>query len=156
MWGSVDEDDDDEWDHTIRIPKTSFRGIASEILPNHLYLGDFTSANSPERAYSHVISLGTENEHLAYDPRHSKHTRIILDDVDDAPISNYFEQCFDIIDSGCCVLIHCWAGVSRSATIVLAYLMRRKGMALDVAWCFVKEKRSCINPNDGFIKELEK
>jgi hypothetical protein len=151
MWVS-----DDELDCTPRKPRISFRGIASEILPNHLYLGDFTSANSPERVYSHVISLGTENEHLAYDPKHPNHTRIELDDVDDAPIGKHFEQCFDIIDSGGCVLIHCWAGISRSATIVLAYLMRRKGMALDVAWCFVKERRSCINPNDGFILELEK
>jgi len=52
------------------------------------------------------------------------------------------------------VLVHCFAGVSRSATIVLAYLMQEHGMSYTEAMKFVKAARWFINPNEGFRKQL--
>lgn len=53
------------------------------------------------------------------------------------------------------VLVHCWAGISRSATFVIAYLMVRENMSFDNAFQLVKSKREKINPKPGFIKQLQ-
>ena len=50
--------------------------------------------------------------------------------------------------------MHCAAGMSRSPTIIISYLMRALNMSLLDAFAMVKHKRSCIFPNNGFIKQL--
>lgn len=52
------------------------------------------------------------------------------------------------------VLVHCGAGVSRSATLVLAYLMRRFSWNAAKARKYCFERRSLVNPNDGFWRSL--
>ena len=52
------------------------------------------------------------------------------------------------------VLVHCYAGVSRSASVVIAYLMNQHGMSLKDAYQYVKNKRYFIKPNEGFRKQL--
>lgn len=55
------------------------------------------------------------------------------------------------------VLVHCHAGVSRSSTIVISYLMRKYiNFSLNDALKFVKSKRPIIKPNKGFMKQLQK
>lgn len=44
------------------------------------------------------------------------------------------------------------AGVSRSATIVIAYLMKKRKLSYDDAFKFVKTRRVIVWPNDGFIE----
>ena len=40
----------------------------------------------------------------------------------------------EAIDRGSGILVHCYAGVSRSATIVIAFLMQEKNMSFDEAF----------------------
>eukprot|EP01103_Thecamoeba_quadrilineata_P008632 TRINITY_DN1836_c0_g1_i1.p1 TRINITY_DN1836_c0_g1~~TRINITY_DN1836_c0_g1_i1.p1 ORF type:complete len:401 (+),score=63.24 TRINITY_DN1836_c0_g1_i1:69-1271(+) len=52
------------------------------------------------------------------------------------------------------VLVHCAMGISRSATIVIAYLMSTKKYTFEEAYEFVREKRPIICPNSGFREQL--
>jgi protein-tyrosine phosphatase len=53
------------------------------------------------------------------------------------------------------VLVHCVAGISRSATVVTAYLIRYKQMSLNDALIFLRGSRHVVNPNLGFLNQLK-
>ena len=53
------------------------------------------------------------------------------------------------------VLIHCYKGVSRSVSIVIAYLIYLYKWTYDEAFDFVQSKRSIANPNIGFYLQLK-
>lgn len=79
-------------------------------------------------------------------------------DAADAPIDAFFEPCNAFIDEGRAqggVLVHCYAGVSRSATLILAYLVGREGMAPKQALQRLREARPAAQPNAGFLRQLE-
>ncbi|KAJ4490110.1 hypothetical protein J3R30DRAFT_3653549 [Lentinula aciculospora] len=59
------------------------------------------------------------------------------------------------IHEGRGVLVHCQAGVSRSATIVAAYLMFNRKMNVEEALDLVRKARPEVDPNPGFIAQLE-
>jgi protein-tyrosine phosphatase len=50
--------------------------------------------------------------------------------------------------------VHCQQGVSRSPSIVIAYLIRNHGMSYESALAFVRRKRACVKPNPGFAQAL--
>lgn len=52
------------------------------------------------------------------------------------------------------VLVHCMAGISRSAAIVIAYLMATEQLDFDAALAKLREKRPIVNPNQGFCAQL--
>ena len=54
------------------------------------------------------------------------------------------------------VFVHCQAGASRSATIVIALVMRIKGWSLRRAFAHVKARRSVVAPNLGFFAQLQR
>lgn len=53
------------------------------------------------------------------------------------------------------MLVHCKMGVSRSASVVIAYAMKAYNWDFETALQNVKEKRSCIKPNKSFLLQLE-
>ncbi|XP_077654589.1 dual specificity protein phosphatase 13A isoform X2 [Urocitellus parryii] len=79
-------------------------------------------------------------------------------DLPDFDISTYFSSAADFIHRalstpGAKVLVHCVVGVSRSATLVLAYLMLHQQLSLRQAVITVREHR-WIFPNRGFLHQL--
>lgn len=46
-------------------------------------------------------------------------------------------------------------GISRSASITIAYLIHNHGMSFETAHGMVKRKRACIKPNSGFLRVLQ-
>lgn len=56
--------------------------------------------------------------------------------------------------SGQGVLVHCQAGVSRSATIVIAYLMKHTLMTMTDAYKYVRSRRPVVSPNLNFMGQL--
>lgn len=60
----------------------------------------------------------------------------------------------DAITGGGCVIVHCAAGISRGATLVLAYILVHSGMTLREGFAHVYANRGCIWPNEGFMGAL--
>ncbi|KAG2678416.1 hypothetical protein I3843_11G001300 [Carya illinoinensis] len=81
-----------------------------------------------------------------------------ISDNEDTNISSIFEEACDFIDHvekiGGRVLVHCFEGKSRSATLVIAYLMLRKNLTLLKAWNALKRVHRRAQPNDGFARIL--
>lgn len=53
------------------------------------------------------------------------------------------------------VLVHCRSGVSRSATLVIAYCMKVRGATVDQAYLYLKRKRPLVSPISGFHRQLK-
>ncbi len=131
----------------------------SQILPN-LFLGNQESARKfPVQV---LISALTADEYERYKisplPAVEWH-RFIIDDDDAEPIGFMFETVHSIIRSalmrGKRVLIHCAAGVSRSPTLVAAFLMLEKSWSRKQAIEWIIRRRIFICPNDGFMRQLK-
>ena len=73
-------------------------------------------------------------------------------------LDNHFDRIADLIHqvhrNNGKVLVHCVAGVSRSATLCIAYLMKYHNMSLFDAHHKVWEARKIVRPNPGFWKQL--
>lgn len=68
-----------------------------------------------------------------------------------ADVYNFIEDC---LKNGGKIYCHCEAGRSRSASLVIFYLMKKEKLTFKQAFDLVKSKRNIINPNLGFIREL--
>ncbi|XP_005811021.1 dual specificity protein phosphatase 14 [Xiphophorus maculatus] len=89
---------------------------------------------------------------------HMEYVKVPLADMPHSPISLYFDSVADKIHSvgrkRGAVLVHCAAGVSRSASLCLAYLMKYHRVSLAEAHAWVKARRPIIRPNGGFWRQL--
>jgi len=86
------------------------------------------------------------------------HKVLPLKDTLEYPISYYFEEATEWIDSmrkgGFNVLVHCHAGISRSSTMVIAYFIRYKKWSSAEALDFVRSRRERAKPNSNFWNQL--
>ncbi|XP_046289932.1 dual specificity protein phosphatase 15 isoform X3 [Marmota monax] len=85
--------------------------------------------------------------------------RIPVADTPEVPIKKHFKECISFIH--CCrlnggnCLVHCFAGISRSTTIVTAYVMTVTGLGWREVLEAIKATRPIANPNPGFRQQLE-
>ena len=131
---------------TIKILKSD--NIPLEIIP-HLYLGSIGSASNLKELQkckiTHIVCCGENIKNFF--PDKFKY------------IKKYFESSYKYIDEAIKnkgnVLVHCHAGVSRSSSFVIAYIMKSQKKKCDTVLDIVKSKRNKINPNPGFILQLK-
>jgi dual specificity phosphatase 12 len=87
--------------------------------------------------------------------------QVPIDDVESTDIISHFESTNAFISNVLLikkerVLVHCVAGVSRSTTLVAAYLMTLKsGIAAEKVVRFIKSKREQAEPSSSFMSQLE-
>lgn len=143
----------------------------SEIL-DYLYLGSEADAKDvhklKQQNISHIITLqkpSLEQYHQKTYPDYAnqfkyKHFQIM--DSNDANILQHIDEAICFIEEakqcGKKVLVHCQAGISRSATICMAYLMKTDKNIngdFDSAFKYLKTKRSIIAPNLSFLGQLK-
>ncbi|XP_067891672.1 dual specificity protein phosphatase 19 isoform X1 [Heterodontus francisci] len=105
---------------------------------------------------SHILNVGYGVENAF--PCEFIYKSISILDLPETSITSYFHECFEFIDQAKAqngvVLVHCNAGVSRSASIVIGYLMWVYGLSFKDAFSVVKNARQATNPNPGFMEQL--
>lgn len=125
-----------------------------------LWLGTLSSANDIEYleyiGCKHIISVIDAG--VPTMPPEYGHLYIPVKDNDKYKLEPYFDLTSEFIEknisSGKNVLVHCSSGVSRSSTIVIAYLMNKLKITLRDAYRYVYERRNIILPGIGFFREL--
>ncbi|MBN3317438.1 DUS2 phosphatase, partial [Atractosteus spatula] len=130
-----------------------------EILP-FLYLGSAWHSSRREalaaRGITAVLNVSSSCPNLF--EGELRYKTLPVEDSLAADISATFPEAIGFIDSvkesGGRVLVHCQAGISRSATICLAYLIVSRRVRLDEAFAFVKQRRGVISPNLSFMGQL--
>ncbi|KAM4721995.1 uncharacterized protein WCC33_008257 [Rhinophrynus dorsalis] len=133
----------------------------SPILP-FLFLGNERDAQDLSRMVTlnigHVLNVTTHLPLYHVESGALRYKRLPATDNSKQDLRQYFEEAFEFIEEaqqeGKGVLIHCQAGVSRSATVVIAYLMKHTLMTVGDAYKFVKGKRPIISPNLNFMGQL--
>jgi len=138
----------------------------SEVVTDQLYLsgcGPVTAENLESLGITAVVCALSEVEERRMmadrtPPESVKKMYVRLVDTDSSDIAAHFDSAAqfinDEIKAGGRVLVHCAAGISRSATLVLAYLMRYGNYDLRKAFNLVKSVRRVVRPNNGFFQNL--
>jgi predicted protein tyrosine phosphatase len=124
---------------------------------DNLWLGDMHNAHSDDFIRTNNIkkiinvTYDVENKYVDI-----KYLNIQIEDGKDSDIHLFFETIKNFIseDKTQNVLIHCRQGVSRSATLVIAYLMSNYDQNLLDAYNHVKSIRKIIQPNIWFFNKL--
>ena len=130
----------------------------SEIEPN-LFLSSRQTAMKPStyRDYNieAVVSLTTNNINYP-DGVISKHFHVqdSYFNLIHQTLTEAIEFIEAMVSQNKKVLVHCEVGVSRSASCVIAYLMKTKHINFEHAYTFVKERRQIVSPNPGFTMQL--
>ena len=128
---------------------------------SHLYLGCREAASDVEALRESGISrvLNVTSEDSKYRSMDSfTYYQIPVEDVHEVDMLQHLPEAFAFIEearlSGEKVIVHCHAGMSRSVTVVLSYLMKYYGYTFNSAYDYVKQKKSNISPNFSFIQQL--
>nr|XP_020491431.1 protein phosphatase Slingshot homolog 3-like [Labrus bergylta] len=128
---------------------------------DHLYLGsEWNAANFEELQKNNVgYILNITREIDNFFPESFIYMNIRVYDVEATDLLFHWPDTYNFINtarrSGQAVLVHCKMGVSRSASTVIAYAMKQERWTMDVAMNYVRDRRSIIKPNEGFMKQLQ-
>ncbi|KAJ3441863.1 dual specificity protein phosphatase [Anaeramoeba flamelloides] len=131
--------------------------IPMEIIPG-IYLGSYQAAENEKElkklGITHILNFFFDP--LGYDWAIEKQCKCL--DIEIFPIDKFFVESHQFIDQALengKVLVNCWQGASRSATIVISYLMKTQKKNFEETYRFVKNKRKAVQPNRGFQKILQ-
>ncbi|CAF0898018.1 unnamed protein product [Adineta steineri] len=133
----------------------------SLVLDDFLFLGDMQHAANQillqQYKIKHILNVcdwGTDKNIQD----NFNVTHIPLSDDCQENIKQHFDETNELLhgfyEKNEYCLVHCAAGISRSATIVLAYLMKYHHNTLKDAYTFLHDKRPQISPNKGFLLQL--
>ena len=130
----------------------------NEILPG-LFLGSTEAANNllllQSQSITHILVSAMECKPSFPEQFHYLHLK--LGDAVGSDLISSLPEALAFISAaleGGKILVHCFAGVSRSASLVVAYVMRTLRLTVQEAVTFVKTHRPCISPNPGFRLQL--
>ena len=127
-------------------------------ITDKIYLGDIDGAREVDylkkQGIKYIINLAGTMFSPEYEEGLFTRKMIEIMDFPKENIFQYFKECIDFIEKADKIYIHCMAGVSRSASIVIAYIMWKEHKNYNEAFAFVKKYRF-IYPNFGFVYQLK-
>ena len=134
----------------------------SEILPNFMYLCSYNAAKNlellKENKITHIINCAADFCNNVF-PNDFTYLSFNLKDHVMEDIECLFYECITFIENvknkNGRVLIHCIQGISRSVSIVLAYLIYKEKYTYDIAFNHVQQIREISSPNFGFSIQLQ-
>lgn len=145
--------------HTHPPAAAALSGLCA--VTEHLYLSNVRAAgDSCQLARCNVTCVVNVSETPSRAARLPgvEYVHIPIPDSPLAPLSEHFDQVADKIQlkaaHGGRTLVHCKAGVSRSAALCLAYLMKHRQVSLLEAHRWLKDRRPLVRPNRGFWEQL--
>ncbi|KAN0097436.1 Protein-tyrosine phosphatase-like protein [Tylopilus felleus] len=132
------------------------------IIQGRLYLGNIHAARSPrsltERRITHIVSVCNDAIPAEIPESGIAHLRIPVEDVDFADLLIWLPTACQFIEQaiadGGAVLVHCHQGLTRSATVVAAYLMCTRRIDATQAMSAVRQAREQVWFNGGFHEQL--
>lgn len=131
------------------------------MIRKNLFIGSGANAHDPVVIKKYRITAivnCTKKIPNVFEKSGVKYMRVSVKDTWRQPISDDFGSTHDFIDQelkrGGTVMVHCMAGISRSSTIVIAYLMKSEGRSFDSVYAEVRGKRKQASPNIDFIGQL--
>lgn len=132
----------------------------SEIIPGQLYLGNWENSILLDHKITHVVNMTREIPNFHKSRSNITYLNLTLTDSEEQLIYDYIPIVIEFmrgaIERGGIVFVHCVAGMSRSASMVIAYLMKRNGWSYETSLKFVVERRKIVKPNKGFEIALKR
>lgn len=131
--------------------------VLSQITPTLFLSGADASLNAAlvsQKGITLIINATLSHASPAYPGVEC--VRVPVSDLPTANLGTHFERVADRIHGNRAggTLVHCAAGMSRSPALVMAYLMRHRGVTLRQAHRWVQESRPYIRLNAGFWEQL--
>ena len=124
---------------------------------DNIYLGNSEAASDEQylKQYNITTVINCAND-LVSDYQDIKFLELNLFDYIEQNLFPKFEVAYKFIklNSKHNILIHCVLGMSRSASLVIFYLMKEKGWDYDTCFRYTKERRPIVEPNYGFEQQL--
>ncbi|XP_060800477.1 uncharacterized protein LOC106139045 isoform X2 [Amyelois transitella] len=128
---------------------------------DHVYLGSEWNASNLEElqrnGVRHILNVTREIDNFF--PGMFDYLNIRVYDDEKTDLLKHWDNTYKYINkarnAGSKVLVHCKMGISRSASVVIAYAMKAFNWNFDKALKHVKAKRNCIKPNTNFLNQLE-
>lgn len=128
---------------------------------SHLYLGSqqdvLDESLLQQNGINYVLNISKTCPAPSYIPA-NHFLRIPVKDNYGETILSWLDDAIQFIDkvksANGKVIVHCLAGISRSPTVAIAYIMKRLHMTNETAYRFVKAKRPTISPNFNFLGQL--
>lgn len=127
---------------------------------DNIYVGDiFSLANTySKNNFSKIISLVPNPMKEMLSSNNIEIIEILFEDNENVDIIKYCKIIYPLLinkKENENILVHCMSGKSRSASVVIYYIMKKFGKTYEDSYNYVKNKRKCIEPNRGFIKQLQ-
>lgn len=156
----VEQIEEQQWAATLPWLQVELNKIYPDKVLDYLFLGSLRTAQTVtvyhDLDIGYVLTAGRDLE-VVIEPW-MQQLVLPVDDFPEQTMVPVFEEAFEFIDKARShkkgVLIHCFAGLSRSVTVAVAYLMHLKGISRDDALALVRQARPAARPNDGFLNEL--